>query len=163
MSVANLTELRRVFGPDRTLVDDLASRGYFDAAKAMWGSLTLGRVLGFAAINPGREFAMSEIFWRTNASFDSVRRAIHRLVEAEVLEQRPARDSGGRGAVYALPEGNVLLQALRELSLRYAVLGPRLRAARDDLGADAIVEAFVYGSFARYDDRSTSDIDVGIV
>ncbi len=163
MSVTSLTELRRVFGPEQTLVDDLAARGYFDPAKALWGSLTMGRVLGFAAVNPGREFAMSEIYWRTNASFDSVRRAIHRLVDAELLERRPARGKGGRGAVYVLPDNHVFLQAFRELSLRYAVLGPRLCAARDELGSAAVVDAFVYGSFARYDDRPTSDIDVGVV
>jgi uncharacterized protein len=127
-------------------------------AAALWGSATMAKLLGLLSLHPVRRFAVTELRWRLGASLESTQRAVQRAVDSGLV----SRERDGRRMVYGAAAGSAMMP-LRHLALRVAILGPRLVAARTELGPSAVEEAFVFGSMARGDETPHSDVDLLVV
>ena len=122
---------------------------------ALFGSRTSAEVLGLLTLHPGRRFGVRDIVFLLGTNLESTQRATERLAQAGVLTE----EREGRRRDFVMPAGARTL-ALRELVLGTVTLAPRLGWAADELGAAAVVAAFVHGSIARGTEGPVSDVDV---
>ncbi len=127
-----------------------------ERGRALFGSATLGRVLGLLTLHPGRSFTMAGVVYALGGNYESTHRALHRLVDAGIVE----RAKEGRELLLTLRRDHPLLPPLRATCLQLSTVGPRLRWAREELGPGAIEVAFVFGSLASLEERADSDLDL---
>ncbi len=85
-------------------------------------------------------------------------RELHALRDAGILTSRDV----GRQVVYRLNPECPIADELRSIIRKTAGLAGVLRAALEPF-ADRIVQAYVYGSHARGEERADSDVDLMIV
>jgi predicted nucleotidyltransferase len=101
------------------------------------------RLLGYLAAADGREATVTELSLAIDASYGATWAEVDRLLELGVLEERRV----GRSKLVRLAEGPPYVVPLRQL-LRQTY-GP-LPLLRDELQEiEGVVDAFVYGSWAR--------------
>ena len=116
------------------------------------------KVLAAVFGQPDREWYLTELARTLKMQPSSLQRELEALSKAGILEQR--RD--GR-RVYVKPDKNSPVFAdLRGLLEKTAGVIPVLRSELETLG-ESIRLAFVYGSVARSEETSVSDIDLMVV
>ncbi len=116
------------------------------------------KVLAAVFGQPDREWYLTELARTLKTQPSSLQRELEALSKAGILEQR--RD--GR-RVYVKPDKNSPVFAdLRGLLEKTAGVIPVLRSELETLG-ESIRLAFVYGSVARSEETSVSDIDLMVI
>ncbi|MFO7675173.1 MAG: MarR family transcriptional regulator [bacterium] len=112
-------------------------------------------VLSLLYGHPDEEFYVRQIIRTTGIGQGTVQRELERLVAAGLI----CRREHGRQVYLRANRDSPVYQELRGLLVKTAGVADVLREALAPL-ADRIRAAFVYGSFARGDERRTSDVDV---
>jgi predicted nucleotidyltransferase len=115
-------------------------------------------VLSATLLQPGRWWFMSELARYLKTTPSSLQRELESLVTAGLLERR---QDGRRNYVRA-NSASPLFADLRGLIEKTRGLVPALTAALKPLGG-RIELAFLYGSIARGEEHSASDVDLAIV
>lgn len=116
------------------------------------------RVLAATVLLPDRWWFMAELARHLGVRASSLQRELPALVKAGILRER--RD--GRQVYYRVDPACPLLPDLRGLLVKTIGLTDLLRHALAPL-AERIEVAVVYGSMARGDTTSTSDVDLLVV
>jgi len=138
-----------------------ASSTLYQPFDAIFGSPALVRVSRVLASHGGR-LDVSEIAQRTKLSLPSVRAALRRLIQLDVV----AAIGAGRTMVCSLRLEHPLAQAIVSLfDAERRQADQLLRAMREAAQqiTPTLVALWVYGSAARGTDTSDSDIDVALV
>jgi predicted nucleotidyltransferase len=115
-------------------------------------------VLAATMTRPGKWWYLTELadFLHTRPS--SLQRELSALVKSGTLQQR--RD--GRRVYFKAETRSPIFKELRSIFEKTAGLIPALRSALRPFGKK-IASAFIYGSFARNEERATSDVDLMII
>lgn len=121
-------------------------------------SRTQQRVLGLLFGQPDRTFFAREIISRTAAGSGAVQRELARLVDSELLVMTRVGNQTHYQANRAAP----IFEELRGIVTKTIGIAEPLREALAPL-ADRIGLALVYGSIAKGQERSESDVDLLIV
>ena len=121
-------------------------------------SRTQQRVLGLLFGQPDRSFFAREIISRTAAGSGAVQRELARLVESGLLLMTRIGNQTHYQANRAAP----IFEELRGIVTKTIGIAEPLREALGPL-ADRIDLALVYGSIAKGEDRSESDVDLLVV
>jgi predicted nucleotidyltransferase len=119
---------------------------------------TKRKILALFFLNPDKEYYFSEVVRLTGTRQGVIQRELKSLTEAEILtsEQR------GRQKFYAVNRKHPIFQDLRNIIFKtYGMIG-RIREVLEPLGEQIII-AFVYGSFARGEEVSSSDLDLFVI
>ena len=101
---------------------------------------------------------LREIGRRANLNSKTVMRELHSLRDAGILLSREV----GRQVIYRLNPDCPIYDELRSILRKTTGLCAVLRSALEPLN-DQIEQAYIYGSHARGDERSDSDVDLMIV
>ena len=115
-------------------------------------------VLSTLLLHGQRSWYLHELAAHLRVRPSSLQRELSRLTDAGILTRR----RHGNRVFYRVDEGCPLLVDLRGLLTKTVGLVDVLRAALEPFGA-SIKYAFVYGSVARGEESSASDIDLLIV
>ncbi|MBI3948812.1 MAG: helix-turn-helix domain-containing protein [Armatimonadetes bacterium] len=126
-------------------------------ASALFGS-TQRAVLGLLFCHSDEAFYLSEIIRAAGTGAGAVQRELDRLLDAGLV----TRSRRGNLVFYQANREAPVFPALRELMVKTAGVADVLRAALAPLSARIRV-AFVYGSMARGEERSGSDVDVMVI
>lgn len=116
------------------------------------------RVLGAALARPDKWWYLSELAKFLDTRPSSLQRELAALVRSGILELR--RD-GGR-TYFKAETRSPIFRELRNIFEKTTGLIPTLTAAFQPFGKK-IASAFVYGSFARGEERATSDVDLMVI
>jgi len=115
-------------------------------------------VLSATLLQPDQWWFMTELARHLETAPSSLQRELDSLVSAGLLLRR----QDGRRAYFKANEDSPLFQDLRGIMEKTAGLLPALKAALKDFD-DRIELALVYGSIARGEGHSASDVDLMIV
>jgi predicted nucleotidyltransferase len=115
-------------------------------------------VLSATLLQPGRWWFMTELARHLETSPSSLQRELESLVDAGLLERR----QDGRRSYLRANSASPLFADLRGLLEKTRGLVPALTKALMPFGG-RIELAFLYGSIARGDEHSASDVDLVIV
>lgn len=106
---------------------------------------------------PGLESHVRELARELGRAPQPVARELRTLEQAGILTSATV----GRARRYRVNEASPVASQVRELVQRTIGVEGRLREALE--GVPGIEEAFIYGSYARGEDRPTSDIDLMVI
>jgi predicted nucleotidyltransferase len=115
-------------------------------------------VLSATLLQPERWWFMTELARHLETAPSSLQRELESLVGAGLLERR----QDGRRSYFRANSASPIFADLRGMIEKTSGLIPALKAALKPLGG-RIKLAFLYGSIARGEERSTSDVDLAIV
>jgi predicted nucleotidyltransferase len=132
----------------------LRRRGLADALFAKVQQRVLGVLFG----NPGRSFYANEVIGLARSGTGAVQRELARLEAAGLVTASRI----GKQKHYQANQASPVFQELRALVLKTSGLVDVLREALAPT-ANLIRAAFVYGSVAKGEDTSASDIDLMVV
>lgn len=119
---------------------------------------TKRKILALFFLNPDQEYYFSEVVRLTGTRQGVIQRELKSLTEAEILTS----EKRGRQKFYAVNRKHPIFQDLRNIIFKtYGVIG-RILQALEPFG-EQIKVAFVYGSFARGEEVSGSDLDLFVV
>jgi len=119
---------------------------------------TKRKILALFFLNTDKEFYFSEVVRLTGTRQGVIQRELKSLTEAEILTS----EKRGRQKFYAVNRRHPIFQDLRNIIFKtHGVIG-KIQEALELLGKQIRV-AFVYGSFARSEEVSGSDLDVFVV
>lgn len=118
----------------------------------------MARLVIFFAVHPGRRFHLRELKRRTHLSSASLQRELRRLVALGALVREEDNDDR---VYFSADETHDAWRAWVLLLRSAADPADVLREAL--VGAPGLEGAFIYGSTARGDVRSNSDIDVFVI
>jgi len=119
---------------------------------------TKRKILALFFLNPDQEYYFSEVVRLTGTRQGVIQRELKSLAEAEILNT----EKRGRQKFYSVNRKHPIFQDLRNIIFKtFGVLG-KVREALELLG-EKIDVAFVYGSFARGEEVSGSDLDLFVV
>jgi len=121
-------------------------------------SVTQQRVLGLLFGQPGRSYYATELIGLAGAGSGSVQRELERLVHSGIITVRAV----GNQKHYQANKGSPLFAELCSITAKTFGVAEPLRMALQPL-AHRIKAAFVYGSVAKREDTSVSDIDLMIL
>lgn len=107
--------------------------------------------------NPGKFYYLRELARMLGKEPGVFQRDINRLVNAGVLKERYQANS----RFFALDEAHPLYKELKSIFFKTAGIEGRLREALKEIAG--ISQAFIYGSFAKGEEKQASDVDVFIV
>jgi predicted nucleotidyltransferase len=128
-----------------------------DIAAALFPG-TKRKILALFFLNPDQEFYFSEVVRLTGTRQGVIQRELKSLAEAEILMS----EKRGRQKFYSVNRKHPIYQDLRNIIFKtYGVIG-KIRDVLEPRG-DKIEIAFVYGSFARGEEVSGSDLDLFVV
>lgn len=116
------------------------------------------RVLGVLYGNPDRSFYANEIIKLARSGTGAVQRELAQLSQAGLVTVERI----GRQKHYQANRSSPIFQELRSIVLKTTGLADVLRAVLEPL-SDQIIAAFVYGSVAKDQDTSSSDIDLMVI
>src|SRR5688572_14146291 len=116
------------------------------------------RVLGVLFGNPDRSFFANEVIALANSGTGAVQRELTRLEAAGLLKVTRL----GRQKHYQANPAAPVFAEIRDLVMKTSGLADILRAALSPL-EDKIIAAFVYGSMAKGESTSASDVDLMII
>jgi predicted nucleotidyltransferase len=119
---------------------------------------TQQRVLGTLFGQPQRSFTVTELIASTGAGSGAAQRELARLTASGLLTVRPI----GNQKHYQANPASPIYEELVSILQKTVGLAEPLRQALAPL-AKKVTAAFVYGSVARRDDTTASDIDLMIV
>jgi predicted nucleotidyltransferase len=128
-----------------------------DSSTILFGR-TRQRVLGWLFGHPDERFYLRQIVRQSGAAQGAVQRELQKLAEAGILR----RTVEGRHVFFQANRESPIFPELHLLLLKTAGIVDVVREALAPL-ADHIREAFVFGSAARGELRSDSDVDVLVV
>ena len=117
-----------------------------------------GTVLGILIGDPERAFYLREIIELAGLGTGQIQRELARLSEAGILR----RFEQGRHVYFQADPRCPVFEELRSLVTKSVGAGAVVAAALSDL-EDRILLAFIFGSIARGDERSRSDLDLLVV
>ncbi len=120
--------------------------------------LTRAGILSSVLLEPERWWFLSELARHLRVRPSSLQRELDSLVDAGIL----ARRVDGRRVYFKADSGSPIFKDLRGLVEKTAGIVPALSSALGTFG-HRIEVAILYGSLARGEGRSTSDVDVLIV
>jgi predicted nucleotidyltransferase len=120
-------------------------------------SATEARLLALLTSTPGQEFHTRELVRRVSGSPRPVHLALEKLARQGLVESRRV----GPLRLWRMDPGHPLYLSLRDLYARTVGIVAQLRVLLE--GHKGIRFAFVFGSYARGDDDTRSDIDVFVV
>jgi predicted nucleotidyltransferase len=129
----------------------------FELGNALFGK-TRSAVLGLLMGQPDQEFLVRQVSRISRASLGPVQRELKLLANLGILKSRRV----GTGLLYSVEIASPVYVALRELTTRTIGLVDVLRDGLLPLSGD-IQAAFVFGSFARGEHRTSSDVDVLVI
>jgi predicted nucleotidyltransferase len=115
-------------------------------------------VLALLFTHVDRSFYLREIVRLTGEGVGPVQREMKTLAEAGIVTRR----KDGHQVYYEANRRSPIFPELKSLIIKTFGVGDMLREALAPL-ADKIQFAFIYGSFARGEEKSTSDVDVMVV
>jgi len=124
----------------------------------LFASPTLARLLAIVLTHAGKDFYQKELAEATGAGLYTVQRELARLEKAELVTRTPR----GNRVYYRANRDHPAFEDLKRVVLKTVGLGEALRSALSPL-ADRVRVAFVYGSFARGEETTESDIDLLLV
>jgi predicted nucleotidyltransferase len=119
---------------------------------------TRQRVLGWLFLHPSEKFYLREIVRHTGGAHGAVQRELETLTRAGLLR----RTVKGRQVYFEADTDSPIYPELSALLTKTGALVDVLRIGLEPVGAK-ILAAFVYGSAARGEMQSQSDIDLLIV
>ena len=119
---------------------------------------TQQRVLGLLFGQPDRSFYATEVIGLAGAGSGAVQRELARLAHSMLVTVRPV---GNQKHYQANPDSPIYAE-LCGIARKTVGLAEPLRAALAPL-AESITAAFVFGSVAKREDTSSSDIDLMLV
>ena len=125
--------------------------------KSIMGSETRVKILTLFFLNPNRKFYVREIARRTGGNINSVRRELQKLESIGLL--RSERE--GNLKYYGTDKKMPIYEELRRIFLKTEGLGEIIKEGLSKLGE--VKFAFIYGSFAKGEERLKSDVDLMIV
>jgi predicted nucleotidyltransferase len=128
-----------------------------EPAAVLFGQ-TRRRVLGWLLGHPDGAFYLRQIVRQTGAAQGAVQRELNALTSAGIIQ----RTVEGRQVYFQANQESPIFPELRSLFLKTAGASDVLREALAPL-ADRIVVALIFGSAARGELRSDSDIDLLVV
>lgn len=123
----------------------------------MFGA-TRRAVLALLFGHPEESYYLRQVVRLTGLGLGTVQRELNHLCAAGII-RRTAR---GHQVYFQANEQNPIFPELKGLILKTAGVGDTLRAALLPLGPK-IRSAFIYGSFARNEDRPGSDVDLLVI
>lgn len=119
---------------------------------------TKRKILALFFLNPDKEYYFSEVVRLTGTRQGVIQRELKNLAEAEILNA----EKRGRQKFYSVNRRHPIFKDLRNVIFKtFGVIG-KIREALEPLG-NKIEFAFVYGSFARGQEVSGSDLDLFLV
>lgn len=119
---------------------------------------TKRKILALFFLNPDKEYYFSEVVRLTGTRQGVIQRELKSLSEAEILKS----EKRGSQKYFTVNRKHPIFQDLRNIIFKtYGVIG-RIQEALEPLG-EQIKVAFVYGSFARGEEVSSSDLDLFVV
>lgn len=117
-------------------------------------------ILSLLMSRPDERFYLREIVRVIGAGSGAVQRELAQLVEAELL----CREVSGRQVYFSANRESLIYEELRAIVEKTAGVADVLRTCLAPLQRTARIEVvFVYGSVARGEQRSHSDVDVMII
>lgn len=124
---------------------------------ALFGSARRG-VLSLLFGHPEESYFLRQIARETGLGLGAVQREVQRLSDAGIL----LRTVHGHQVYFQANAQSPIFSELKGLMIKTSGLADVLRTALTPLAQDIRV-GFIYGSFARGQERSGSDVDIGIV
>jgi predicted nucleotidyltransferase len=119
---------------------------------------TKRKILALFFLNPDKEYYFSEVVRLTGTRQGVIQRELKSLTEAEILTS----EKRGRQKFYFVNRKHPIFQDLRNIIFKtYGVIG-KIQEALEPL-REQIKIAFVYGSFARGEEVSSSDLDLLVI
>jgi predicted nucleotidyltransferase len=119
---------------------------------------TKRKIFALFFLNPDQEYYFSEVVRLTGTRQGVIQRELKNLTEADILTV----EKRGRQKFYAVNRKNPIFQDLRNIIFKtYGVIG-KIREVLEPIGKQITI-AFVYGSFARGEEVSDSDLDLFVV
>ena len=119
---------------------------------------TKRKILALFFLNPDREYYFSEVVRLTGTRQGVIQRELKNLADAEILNV----EKRGRQKFYSVNRKHPIFEDLRNIIFKtFGVIG-KIREALRPL-EDKVKVAFVYGSFARGEEVSGSDLDLFVV
>lgn len=115
-------------------------------------------VLAATVLNPDRAWYLSDLAHALDVRPSSLQRELVSLTEAGILQRRRE----GNRVYYQADPACPFLDELQGLLAKTAGLADVVREALQPFGA-SITFAFIYGSLARREEASTSDVDLMII
>lgn len=119
---------------------------------------TRQKLLALFLTHPGEEYHLREVIRRVGVKQGAVQRELGNLTSVGILSRR----AQGRQTLYGANQSCPVYQELRGLLVKTLGLADVLREVLLPLGAKVEV-AFVYGSFARGEETSGSDVDLLVI
>lgn len=116
------------------------------------------RVLGVLFGNPGRSYFANEVIALAGTGTGAVQREMTRLAAAGLVTVKRV----GKQKHYQANEASPVFEELRGLVVKTSGIADVLRVALAPL-TDRISAAFVYGSVAKKEDTTSSDIDLMVL
>ncbi len=127
-------------------------------AGAIFASPTMVAVLELFFLHPDDEFYQRQIESLTGKPLLSVQRELKKLEKAGLISS----EERGSRRYYRARKKDPAFRDLRSFFLRTIAMGHKISQALRPFG-EKIRFAFIYGSYASGEDRSSSDLDVFIV
>jgi len=119
---------------------------------------TKRKILALFFLNPDKEYYFSEVVRLTGTRQGVIQRELKSLAEAEILTS----EKRGRQKFYAVNQKHPIFQELRNIIFKTYGVIDKIREALEPV-KEQIKLAFVYGSFARGEGVSVSDLDLFVV
>lgn len=141
-----------------TIVLDMSANNSDSALSAALWPKARAAIIGLLFGRPDEAFYLREIVERTGLGVGHVQRELKRLTDAGVFE----RTERGRHVYFQADRDCPIFDELRGIATKTMGAPAVLRDALAPL-ADRIVAAFIFGSFARGDEHSGSDIDLMVI
>ena len=126
-------------------------------AEVLFGT-TRQRVLAWLLSRPDESFYLRELVRATGSGLGPVQRELAQLERAGIV----SRNTRGNLVYFQANASCPILPELRSILTKTSGVADRVHGALAPL-ADRIVVAFIYGSFARGEERHASDVDVMVV
>ncbi|MCM8856133.1 MAG: transcriptional regulator [Candidatus Thiodiazotropha sp.] len=116
------------------------------------------KVLGLLLLHPDKTYHVREIARLTGTVAGTLHKELSKLADAEILLKR----SSGNQVLYQANRDGLVYQELASITRKTFGVADVLREALQTV-VDQLDFAFVYGSVAKEEDRSSSDIDLMVV
>jgi len=140
-------------------VSNMGLGGYssLGLAESLFSKVQL-RVIALLFSQPDREYLSAELIDLADSGVGAVRRVLKRLVKSGLVSEIYT----GKRKLYKANKKSPIYEELHSLIMKTAGLSIPIRLALSHF-SNNIKAAFIFGSIARGDDDSTSDVDLMII